>query len=268
MLSPIQIQAISSISELLYSFLPGKAHPYANQDISFPGAAKSVGLDKYWMGGSKLPAITLLLSKTYELEKGKFCDLITAIINYGIIYRAKKNPVSKKEIDELNDLILKLSFKIPQLWDKDFLNNLHGSSQTIDDKVHLKKVNYDSLMNEFLKVKDVDDSQKRGFAFEKFLNMLFDEFELNPRKSFKLVGEQIDGSLELDKEIYLIEAKWQKKPIGQSELLAFNGKIEGKSKWTRGIVISHSGISKDGLESFSRGRSTNLITIDGADLFP
>ena len=111
------------------------------------------------------------------------------------------------------------------------------------------------------------EPQPRGFAFEVFLNKLFDECGLNPRASFKLVGEQIDGSLELDGEYYLIEAKWQKAPLGNAELLTFHGKIEGKSSWTRGIVISHSGFSEDGLKAFSKGRSTNLITISGQDLY-
>jgi hypothetical protein len=49
----------------------------------------------------------------------------------------------------------------------------------------------------------------RGFAFEKFLRNVFMLFGLAPRSSFRLIGEQIDGSLQLDSEVYLIEAKWQ-----------------------------------------------------------
>ena len=44
------------------------------------------------------------------------------------------------------------------------------------------------------------DAHQRGYAFEAFLNRLFDEFGLSPRKALKIVGEQIDGSLELDGE--------------------------------------------------------------------
>lgn len=36
--------------------------------------------------------------------------------------------------------------------------------------------------------------QTRGFAFEGFLDALFAVFGLSPRKSFRLIGEQIDGS--------------------------------------------------------------------------
>lgn len=110
------------------------------------------------------------------------------------------------------------------------------------------------------------DPQKRGYAFEQFLQELFDAFRLNPRTPFKLVGEQIDGSLELDKEIYLIEAKWQNAPVGQKELFAFAGKISGKATWSRGIFISYSGFTPDSITAYSKGRPANFITMDGLDL--
>ena len=41
------------------------------------------------------------------------------------------------------------------------------------------------------------DPQPRGYAFEKFLKDVFDAFGLAARASFRLRGEQIDGSLSL-----------------------------------------------------------------------
>lgn len=49
----------------------------------------------------------------------------------------------------------------------------------------------------------------RGYALEKFLYDIFDAYRFNPRPSFRIVGEQIDGSIEFGHEVYLIEAKWQ-----------------------------------------------------------
>jgi hypothetical protein len=81
-----------------------------------------------------------------------------------------------------------------------------------------------------------------------------------------LVGEQIDGSFELPPETFLLEAKWQDPPTGQAELLVFSGKVEGKSQWSRGLFISYSGFSSDGLQAFARGRSTSIICMEGLDL--
>jgi hypothetical protein len=268
-LAPKHAKTINDIADLLYDFLPRKPHPYANQSISFQGVANEIGLMKFWTGGSKLPAINALLASTYEHEKGKFCNLFLLIVNKAIVYRSKKSPISRQEISALNDLILSLGFKIPELWDKDFLGNLAGNDKSMSDKskaIVRKKIDYDALLQDFLALNSLEP-HKRGFEFERFLNKLFDEFELNPRKSFRLTGEQIDGSLDLDGEYYLIEAKWQKAPLGNNDLLSFHGKVKGKSSWTRGIIISHNGFSKDGLEAFSRGRPTNLITLDGQDIY-
>ena len=108
--------------------------------------------------------------------------------------------------------------------------------------------------------------QQRGFAFERFLNDLFELFQLAPRRSFRLVGEQIDGSFQLGQNVYLVEAKWQNEPTGQSDLLSFSGKVEGKAQWSRGVFISYSGFSQDGLEAFARGKSTRIVCMDGFDL--
>jgi hypothetical protein len=265
-LAPKYSKTINDIASLLYNFLPSNPHPYANQTISFKGIANNLGLSKFWTSGSKLPSINMLLSHTYEYERSKFCNLIINIVNNGIIYRTRKNPMTKDEIIKLNDLILKLEFKIPELWDKSFLDSLNSDIVAESAKVEIKQINYEKLLNEFLALQNLE-AQARGYAFEKFLNLLFDEFELNPRESFKITGEQIDGSLELDGEYYLIEAKWQKDPLNNSDLLTFYGKIEGKSAWTRGVIISYSGFSKEGLEAFRRGRPTNLVAVDGQDLY-
>jgi hypothetical protein len=106
--------------------------------------------------------------------------------------------------------------------------------------------------------------QPRGFAFEKFLKRLFDANGLAPRDSFRLVGEQIDGSFLLGLETYLLEAKWQGPPVGVGDLLTFNGKLDEKAAWSRGLFVSESGFSPDGLVAF--GRAKRVVCMDGLDL--
>lgn len=111
------------------------------------------------------------------------------------------------------------------------------------------------------------EPRQRGFAFERFLQDLFEAHGLAARHSFRLTGEQIDGSFELNSDIYLLEAKWQSKPTGQDELLIFREKCKSKSTWTRGLFVSHSGFSPDGIAAFARGRATNIIGMTGQDLY-
>lgn len=132
--------------------------------------------------------------------------------------------------------------------------------------IHVKPSDLQALKVDFLEV-DKLPAQQRGFAFERFLNKLFGIHDLNPRNSFRIAGEQIDGSFEISSDIYLLEAKWQSKPTSQDDLLVFRGKVEAKSTWARGLFISMSGFSQDGLTAFSRGKATNIIGISGQDLF-
>lgn len=108
--------------------------------------------------------------------------------------------------------------------------------------------------------------QSRGYAFEKFLHELFSAFHLSPKRPFRLVGEQIDGSLELDRETYLIEAKWQNALVEPKELYAFHMKISGKAAWARGLFISYTGFSRDSFAAYSKGHPANFVTLDGLDL--
>lgn len=264
-----ETQAVNKIAKILYNFLPGSLPPMANQDISFPGVARDVGLTTFWMGGSKLPAITMLLSGTLEFKRGCFCQLMVEIIRRGSVYRNnKRNAITREEIEELNGLIAKVGFKIPELWDKDFLNSLPCAKA---EKTEAKgdedlAKNLDKLKQDLLELQKMEP-HKRGFAFERFLKEIFAAFKLEPHSSFRLVGEQIDGSLQLDGETYLVEATWQNEMIGNEELLAFRGKVEGKATWSRGLYISYSGFSSDGLIAFSRGRATNVIGMTGEDIW-
>jgi hypothetical protein len=107
--------------------------------------------------------------------------------------------------------------------------------------------------------------QARGYAFEGFLKRLFDAFGLAAQDPFRLKGEQIDGSFLLGTDIYLLEAKWHGQAIGVAELHTFHGKIEQKAAWTRGLFVSNSGFSEDGLVAFGRGK--RVICMDGLDLY-
>lgn len=118
---------------------------------------------------------------------------------------------------------------------------------------------FDKLIN-----LSVLDPQPRGYAFERFLKELFDANGMAGRASFRLIGEQIDGSFELMGETYLLEAKWINKPVDAANLRSFNAKVEDKASWSRGLFVSYSGFSEDGLVAFGKGKS--VVCMDGFDL--
>ncbi len=123
-----------------------------------------------------------------------------------------------------------------------------------------------ALRGELLGLEQLEPHQ-RGLAFEKFLIHFFEAYGLSPQGSFRLTGEQIDGSLQFNSDTYLLEAKWHKEPTSQNDLLAFREKVESKSTWARGLFVSNSGFSTEALKAFARGRATNIIGLTGQDLY-
>lgn len=107
--------------------------------------------------------------------------------------------------------------------------------------------------------------QQRGFTLEQVIKELFTLFDLDPKASFRLVGEQIDGAFTFDNIDYLFEAKWQQEPVGLQDLDAFNGKLSRKLENTLGLFLSINGFSDDAVKAHCTGRRL-MILMDGSDL--
>jgi hypothetical protein len=256
-------QDIDELAEVLYEMLPGSG----NSRHSFPTAAQQHGLSACWTGGSKRPAIVSLLSTVYECERHRFCDLIETVVRHSVSWRSGKgNPLTRDEVEEINALLLRLGYKIPNLHDTDFLARLErrrkqAEGQKVTDPAQLVR-----LKASLIRISNLAPVP-RGYAFEKFLEEMFDVYDLAPRGSFRLTGEQIDGSFEHDGQTYLLEAKWQNAQVARAELANLNETVTSKARWSRGLLISNSGFSADGLEAFERGRPIALVAMDGADLY-
>lgn len=281
-LSLKESRACSEMARVLYSFLPGSGAKNWTGHVSFQTVAAEVGVGEFWPRGSKEPAIATLLERTLEYQRGTFEKLIVKIIRAGIKYRQKEgNPITEDEIITLNGLILEVGFKFPDLWDPLFLSSLRAgasdrAAELVDKEMTAEKIrvsevtsNQQKLMalkTEFYALAGMEDRQAAGIALEKVLNELFELASLKPREPFRVVGEQIDGSFDLDNEIYLVEAKWEQKPLSEQPLIVFRGKVEGKSNITRGAFIAINGCTDVAMDAITRGKQPNFFIIDGYDL--
>jgi hypothetical protein len=149
------------------------------------------------------------------------------------------------------------------------LNRLEGKPDAAQPKGQPPKPAFDrprllALRGDLLRLTQLS-AQNRGYAFEALLCDLFNIFGFEAREPFRLRGEQIDGSFLLQGETYLVEAKWQDAQTGVADLHTFHGKLEQKAAWTRGLFVSHSGFTEDGLAAFGRGK--RVVCMDGLDLF-
>ncbi len=134
-------------------------------------------------------------------------------------------------------------------------------AQTVDYQTKLN-----NLKDRFIQISTSTNPQKRGFDFERFLNELFMFFDLDPKTSFKIIGEQIDGAFTFDNTDYLLEAKWQQDPVNAGDLYKFADKLSGKLKNTLGLYVSMGVYSTECTDVDAPGIKS-MILMDGADLF-
>ena len=266
-LTMIESQAIAELAEVLYDFLPASFSA-----VTWPVVAEWSGVQDCWPNvSSKRQALPIFLRNVLEHRRGKFCDLIVKAVQQGINYRLRKeNPVTREEVERVNQLLLKVEFKVPELHDRSFLNDLPASKAEAPAAQHpasrvAPAEALEKLHRRFLALFAEPNEQKRGLAFEPFLTEFFSAHGLDPKGSFRIVGEQIDGSFDWQGNTFLVEARWRAKPANAADLLVLRGKAE-KSEWTRGLFMSINGFSDLATPTLQIGRKANLIAMSGQDL--
>jgi hypothetical protein len=123
----------------------------------------------------------------------------------------------------------------------------------------------DQLRRRFGTLQDDADHQRRGRDLEALLTDLFVLFDMQPRLSYVLETEQIDGSLTFDTDDYIVEAKWLQEPASRGEVDIFAEKVRRKGKNALGLFVSVSGLSRDAISRYEE--STPFVAMDGADLY-
>lgn len=263
-LSLNETHILSKIASLLYSFLPGSA-PFQGT-YTFADAAKEIGVGNYWQGGSKEPAIQKLLELTYSRRDSAFPRLITIIVRESIKYRQKKNPLTRQELISLNSLLLQIRIEIPQLHDTTFLERFPSEGSDTVVKLSVDPVRLSKLLTAYKNLLTNPDHQSRGYELQDLICGLLELYDLKPRSPFRLTGEEIDGSFELDHETYLLEARWRKNESVHSDLVSFSAKVQAKADWSRGLFLSTAGFHLDALDSITHGRRPNFIIMTGPEL--
>jgi hypothetical protein len=141
------------------------------------------------------------------------------------------------------------------------------SAERVKEERHAaKQAKRDVLRDRFMGLMAESNAQKRGYLLEAFLNDFFEYEGLEPKGSFKLLGEQIDGSFAWRSRTCLAEAKWVKKRVAGAEFGAFNYKLEGKTVDTRGLYISVNGYSPEAIQGMNAKGALKFVCIDGAHL--
>lgn len=124
------------------------------------------------------------------------------------------------------------------------------------------------LKQRFIDLGTLTDPRKRGLDFQVWLRELFDLHDLEPRGSFAAEGEQIDGSIRIDSQTLLVEARWTIELVAPEGVRDFVGKFEQKLDNTLGLMISVNGFTDAASGKATIGGRLMAIFVDGRDLYP
>jgi hypothetical protein len=140
-------------------------------------------------------------------------------------------------------------------------------SAKFDDAQRTHAAVLTGLHGRFIAMTTATDPQQRGRDLEKLINELFSLFDMNPRASYSIEHEQIDGAFTCRTDDYLLEARWWKEPLGPKELNDFKVKVDGKARNTLGLCIAIGGFT-DGAVVKHSNAGTPLVLMTGVDLMP
>lgn len=235
--------------ENLFEMGGGYVLDFSTQNFyRFIESAVDIDVSQRYQGLSKAKALRAFIKDFDDRIVGKLLlELLQYVQHRGKITDNNRNEFNKA-VEVGNKLIGKTIKQVKQ--------PCVGKSKEVD----IQSVDYKKFLAELATLNQCNESpQSRGFAFEKYLKSLFEAEGLNPRGSFKIVGEQLDGSFELHNEVYLLEAKWTSKPIDKGNLVIFNEKVASKSSFTRGVYISYAGYTDEALSTFANGRTVRIV---------
>ncbi|MFI1034667.1 hypothetical protein [Streptomyces sp. NPDC020951] len=94
-----------------------------------------------------------------------------------------------------------------------------AARRATEDKLRRRGALYADLRTQISNLFGMEDTHKRGLELESLLNRIFSLDGIGIREAFTLrledgeAAEQIDGVVELDGQIYLVEVKWWAKPL-------------------------------------------------------
>ncbi len=135
------------------------------------------------------------------------------------------------------------------------------------EEIKKRNIKLDKIKDEFYSLFAEKNPQTRGKKLEVVLNDLFTVNKVLIRDAFHRSGEegdgiieQIDGVIEIDNQIYLVEMKWHKNPIGNQDIFAHLGRIYHRSQ-AHGIYISTSGYTPSGLNAAKDALTGNALLV-------
>lgn len=135
-------------------------------------------------------------------------------------------------------------------------------------KIQQKRQKRREIKSELISLYQETNAHRRGKKLEDVLNCLFESEGILVRESFTIEGEnnegviqQIDGSIEVNSHLYLVEMKWWKNPLGPRDVSQHMMRIFLRGGDIRGIFISASGYTEAAIIDIKKAISQKIIVL-------
>ncbi|MGB5813825.1 MAG: restriction endonuclease [Thermoanaerobaculia bacterium] len=144
----------------------------------------------------------------------------------------------------------------------------HREGKRIEaEKIVRKREELESIRAELYSLFGDQNAQGRGRRLEAVLNRLFRAASILIRESFARVDEpgegvveQIDGVIELDGEIYLVEVKWLKNSVGVADVSRHLVRVFTRDA-SRGIFISYTDYTAAALTTCKEALARSVVVL-------
>lgn len=130
-----------------------------------------------------------------------------------------------------------------------------------------RKQEREEVKRELYGLFSMTNPQLRGKKLEGVLNRLFESSGILIRNAFTRIDdegagvvEQIDGVIEFDGAIYLVEMKWWDKPLGTAEVSQHAVRVFSR-EGARGLLISYSGYTDPAIVTCKEALAHKVIVL-------
>lgn len=135
------------------------------------------------------------------------------------------------------------------------------------EKLKQEKQKRQAIRSQIIALYQESDTKKRGKQLEGILNNLFELEGILIKDSFTIKGDnkegviqQIDGAIEVNSHLYLVEMKWWKEALGPGDVAQHVMRLFQRPD-VRGIFISDSGYTKAAIIDIQKALSQKTIIL-------
>jgi hypothetical protein len=226
----------------------------------------SINWDDYKRNISDSIVETLARNERYHDELLRLFTSVSTISDFSHLEYLDDGKEKATRAKRAVEALKKYTSGYQEIWDEQQQTDERRTAYTEKiEQVNLFQSQLNSLNKEYCQLVVSSNLQERGYRLESMLKRLFELFDLDPKASFKIEGEQIDGAFTFDGIDYLFEAKWQNELVRADALDSLSSKVQRKLDNTLGLFLSINGFSPEGVAAHSSGRRV-LLLMDGADI--